>query len=130
MIRTRRGEVADGELTPEDLRAAQPWPPQAQRWRFLLGIPPAMVLLDQWVSYALVSPLCLRRAPEWLALPTFLSFLACAVCGLLAWRRERSPDLGAPGQFLRWWTVLQCGLFAFAALALAYPRLLLDPCDL
>jgi hypothetical protein len=97
-------------------------------WTGVLG-PPTAFLADLALSYVLANRSC-GEDRGWLNAIAAGALVVIAVSAWLAWRAEPAAADGGQraGRLLEQVGLWSCLLFAVAVIALAIPRLFLDPC--
>ena len=110
-------------------------------WRLAIAMlsSPLLVLAEQSVSYALVTPLCARQAGPWLHLAALPFVLAAGGLSVVAWREARrlqqqplppDTDRRGPNRLFLARVALGSALLSLLALLMPWlPQWLLSPCQ-
>jgi hypothetical protein len=119
-------------MKPAEIQAVQAKFPDARTLALWTGVwgPPSAFLADLCLSYALANRVCLGGR-GFLNLIALGALVAIAASAWLAFRGAplESADAARPARrLLEQLGLWSCVLFAVAVIALAVPRLFLDPC--
>jgi hypothetical protein len=119
-------------MEPEDIRAVQATPPEGRTLSLWMGVlgPPTMFLGAIGTSYISAQWACGSGGGGLLRTVVPAAVVAIAACAVPAVRPPRTgeTDRSHAQAFLQRVALWSCILFALAVVALAIPRLFLDPC--